>query len=199
MSAATDVNSDLVLICRSHNFRIAAFHVPRGVTIIGRSSACDFVIRHETISRQHAEIRIDRKQATIRDLTSRNGTFLNGQQVQESPLLGGAELRMGDLVFLVSSDEVEEFDSDQETHRVNKPIRNGVESREIETLRLTPAQRRVLDMLLDLMSEQKIAAALDISPLTVHSHVKEIYKICQVHSRAELIARFMKQIRGTEK
>jgi pSer/pThr/pTyr-binding forkhead associated (FHA) protein len=199
MSAATEMNSDFVLICRSHSFRLAAFHLPHGATIIGRSSACDFVVRHETISRQHAEIRIDRQQAMIRDLKSRNGTFLNGRQVEESPLVGGAELRMGDLVFLVSSDAVEEFDSDQETHRVNAPARNGVKSCEIETLRLTPAQRRVLDMLLDLMSEQKIAAALDISPLTVHTHVKEIYRNAQVHSRAELIAKFMKPVRRTEK
>ena len=54
-------------------------------------------------------------------------------------------------------------------------------------------QRSTLDLLLDGKSEKEVAARLDISPHTVHNHVKEIYKRMNVNSRPELLALFVSE------
>jgi DNA-binding NarL/FixJ family response regulator len=52
---------------------------------------------------------------------------------------------------------------------------------------LTPAQRRVAELLLGEASEQEIAEKLGVSYFTIHNHVKEIYRRCKVHSRVQLM------------
>jgi hypothetical protein len=62
--------------------------------IIGRDPGCDVQIDERQISRQHAEITISVQNYTIRDLGSKNGTYLNGQPVTSTPM----ELHNGDEV-----------------------------------------------------------------------------------------------------
>jgi pSer/pThr/pTyr-binding forkhead associated (FHA) protein len=49
--------------------------------IIGRSTTCDIVIDDMLISRQHAEIQQIKSAFFIKDLESRNGTFVNDKKV----------------------------------------------------------------------------------------------------------------------
>jgi hypothetical protein len=62
--------------------------------VIGRSSACQLVLAHDTVSRRHAELRIEGGCWLLRDLGSSNGTWVNGRRVVE------AEVRPGDLIHL---------------------------------------------------------------------------------------------------
>lgn len=56
---------------------------------IGRSPSAHYCINSRHVSKEHAEIvRID-EEIRIRDLGSTNGTFVNGQRVQEAPLFHG--------------------------------------------------------------------------------------------------------------
>jgi ABC transport system ATP-binding/permease protein len=48
---------------------------------MGRDPANDMVIDHPSVSRVHAQIRLEGGNYTIYDLNSTNGTFVNGQQV----------------------------------------------------------------------------------------------------------------------
>ncbi len=49
--------------------------------IIGRSSDCDLVIDHHSVSRRHAQIKLDLlKRWTIEDLGSKNGILIDGQR-----------------------------------------------------------------------------------------------------------------------
>ena len=64
--------------------------------------------------------------------------------------------------------------------------------------RLTPAQRRVLENLLRGLTEKEVAARLNISIHTVHSHVKNLYKIFGVSSRGELIAQHRDKLVSSE-
>jgi predicted component of type VI protein secretion system len=61
---------------------------------IGRSSACELVLGDDTVSRRHAELRIEDGRWLLKDLGSSNGTFVNGRRVVE------AEVRSGDVVHL---------------------------------------------------------------------------------------------------
>lgn len=53
--------------------------------------------------------------------------------------------------------------------------------------RLTPAQARVANLLLSNASEREISETLGVSYFTIHNHVKEIYRKCNVHSRVQLV------------
>ena len=54
---------------------------------------------------------------------------------------------------------------------------------------LPPRRREVLDLLLRGKSEKEVGGAMKISIHTVHVHVKAIYKLAEVSSRAELLAK----------
>ena len=53
--------------------------------IIGRETDSDIQINERQVSRRHAEIGYTPQSYTIRDLGSKNGTFLNGQAVSQDP------------------------------------------------------------------------------------------------------------------
>ena len=84
-------------------FLLQEFDLPRGATLLGRSSECQVTIEDPLVSRQHARILIDGDDAVVEDLGSRNGVRVNGQVVQgtKAPLKDGDRLRIGtqELVF----------------------------------------------------------------------------------------------------
>ena len=49
---------------------------------IGRDPGATLVLDHDTISRRHAEISYDNGSYLLRDLGSKNGTFLNGERLE---------------------------------------------------------------------------------------------------------------------
>ena len=50
-------------------------------TTLGRNPQCDVVIAEASVSREHACIVRDKDRFCIEDLQSRNGTFVNNQQI----------------------------------------------------------------------------------------------------------------------
>ena len=51
------------------------------VLLIGRDERCDIVIVDRQVSRQHASITLEEDSYVVRDLDSKNGTFVNGQEL----------------------------------------------------------------------------------------------------------------------
>lgn len=67
-----------------------------GENLLGREPAAVAWIDAKGVSRHHARIRIDGTDATLEDLGSKNGTFLNGRKVEASGSLSdGDEIRLG--------------------------------------------------------------------------------------------------------
>lgn len=64
---------------------------------IGALPDNDVVLASETVSRYHAEVRVEGRRVGIQDLRSRNGTQVNGKPVRESPLQPGDRVRIADL------------------------------------------------------------------------------------------------------
>ena len=60
--------------------------------IIGRTSDCDIVLAKRQVSRRHAQIERDDDGYLLRDLGSKNGTYVNGKEVRNTPY----RLRDGD-------------------------------------------------------------------------------------------------------
>lgn len=77
------------------NGEVRTFELNGGSTI-GRDGTNDIVVRHPTVSRNHARIDCENDQFYLHDFGSRNGTRINGRAVAESePLQNGARLRIG--------------------------------------------------------------------------------------------------------
>jgi len=55
--------------------------VDRPELIIGRADECDVVIDDRQVSRRHARIRQEGDRFLLEDLGSKNGTFVNGQEI----------------------------------------------------------------------------------------------------------------------
>jgi len=72
--------------------------------LIGRSTECALRAGSEAISRRHCAIVRAGGKWTVRDLGSRNGTYVNDQRITEQvPLSVGDELRVGPLHFRVGA------------------------------------------------------------------------------------------------
>ncbi|WP_146652583.1 FHA domain-containing protein [Labilithrix luteola] len=83
-------------------FLLQEFDLPRGATILGRSSDCHVTIEDPLVSRHHARIVLEGDRATVYDLNSRNGVKVNGVAAKEPvELKDGDRLRIGtqELVF----------------------------------------------------------------------------------------------------
>ena len=72
--------------------------------LIGRAKECALRAGSEAISRQHCAITRHESGYTVKDLGSRNGTYVNDQRITaEVPLAAGNELRVGPLKFRVDT------------------------------------------------------------------------------------------------
>jgi pSer/pThr/pTyr-binding forkhead associated (FHA) protein len=68
---------------------------------IGRGSKNDIVIRDNEVSREHCQLRRVMDDYELQDLTSSNGTFVNGQRVAGGWLLqSGAIVELGDTITM---------------------------------------------------------------------------------------------------
>jgi EAL domain-containing protein (putative c-di-GMP-specific phosphodiesterase class I) len=66
---------------------------------LGRNESCDFQILSSRVSREHAEIVRDGGHYRLRDLKSTNGTFCNGQRIDEVRLNDGDLVVIADVEF----------------------------------------------------------------------------------------------------
>jgi pSer/pThr/pTyr-binding forkhead associated (FHA) protein len=74
----------------------------QGDFLIGRGADCDLRLRVTSVSRHHCLIRLGNTGATLLDLGSSNGTYLNGQRVRsQADLHHGDELQVGICHFVV--------------------------------------------------------------------------------------------------
>jgi hypothetical protein len=75
-------------------------HAVASSCAIGRSQDGDLVVLAGSVSREHAELRRTDAGWTVRDLGSRNGTFVDGVRCQgRTPLPARAQLKVGDVAL----------------------------------------------------------------------------------------------------
>jgi EAL domain-containing protein (putative c-di-GMP-specific phosphodiesterase class I) len=76
---------------------------------LGRAQGSSLVLSSDHVSKNHAEIYSDGETLRVKDLGSRNGTYLNRQLVGDAPLHEGDQLRLGDHSFTLVRNLFEEF------------------------------------------------------------------------------------------
>ncbi|MCB0000431.1 MAG: protein kinase, partial [Anaerolineales bacterium] len=80
--------------------------------VIGRYPPADLIINQERISRQHAQIEYRDFGYFLRDLDSRNGTFVNGRHLDAVPV----RLNDGDEIVFGGAVSFRFFDPEETTH-----------------------------------------------------------------------------------
>lgn len=91
---------------RAKEFRL---ELDRDSTLIGRDAGCDIVLDEDGVSRRHA--RIDKTEAgyfELVDLSSTNGTLVDGRGVSHMLLLDGDRFVIGDTRFMLHVAELAE-------------------------------------------------------------------------------------------
>jgi DNA-binding winged helix-turn-helix (wHTH) protein len=79
-----------------------SFLLTDGEHIAGRDAGCSLVIDGTTVSRHHARITVANEAATIDDLDSMNGTYVNGTRITAPTRLAhGDELSLGSEILQV--------------------------------------------------------------------------------------------------
>ena len=75
--------------------RDARFVLKSGDTVVGRAETCDLRINDPSLSRWHASFTVAADRCSLKDVGSRNGTFVNGVQITEKDVKDGDHLFLG--------------------------------------------------------------------------------------------------------
>jgi pSer/pThr/pTyr-binding forkhead associated (FHA) protein len=89
-------------------FRGQTFQIPRGKFIIGREPDCQLFLDSDFVSRHHCVLLMDDYTLRIRDLGSKNGTYVNKDLAPtgERVLVHGDMVRVADLVIRVELESI---------------------------------------------------------------------------------------------
>jgi pSer/pThr/pTyr-binding forkhead associated (FHA) protein len=83
---------------RSHELKVEK-------TTIGRIDDNTFQIAEPSISGHHCEVVLRGSEVTVRDLASTNGTYINGERINESALKPTQILRLGEVEMRLEAGE----------------------------------------------------------------------------------------------
>ncbi|MDO8519102.1 MAG: FHA domain-containing protein [Deltaproteobacteria bacterium] len=108
-TAATQVfNVDFTMTLDDHTKKLIMNYLSKGAKkkegkdLGAYSRDADLILNDPKVSRLHAMIFFDETGAGILDLVSRNGTFVNGREVETCRLKPGDEIRLGETVVKFS-------------------------------------------------------------------------------------------------
>ena len=96
---------DVNLILFKTNGSQKVFPLPSSITVVGRRHDCDLRIPLKSVSRRHCQLSLNKETLKIRDLGSRNGTYLNGKRItEEAAIQPGDYIKIGPLTFALQID-----------------------------------------------------------------------------------------------
>lgn len=131
----------------------------RGRTVIGRDIDCDIVLPDRLVSRHHAHVvweTLDGREGyVVEDLHSKNGTFVNGQEMTARRMLeDGDEIQIAlrfKLAFVDAGETAPltfELPTDVQRLRLDEDTRQVIVKDQIVDPPLSPAQFRLLALLM---------------------------------------------------
>jgi pSer/pThr/pTyr-binding forkhead associated (FHA) protein len=105
--------------------------------IVGRDDSCNVVIQNRQVSRYHARFIALPQGVQLEDLGSKNGTHINGLQINE-PII----LQDGDIIQIAFAQQFVFMSSDS-TIPLDKPLEKPIDRKIRNQLRLEKRSRRV--------------------------------------------------------
>jgi transcriptional regulator with GAF, ATPase, and Fis domain len=107
---------------------------------IGRDPSNSLAISDLSVSRRHCVLIRDKNGYKLRDLESRNGTFVNGGPVSEAPLQHADQIAVGDSVFVFLLNENADAAASDQVEFDDKLTQATVQIRPQDVLYLQPEQ-----------------------------------------------------------
>jgi hypothetical protein len=90
------------LLAKDPNFVPVDILLTPGRNRLGREGENDFLVPHPSVSRNHCEVWLTEDAVLVRDLNSRNGTFVDDARIQEAQIFTGQTLRVGDVELVLA-------------------------------------------------------------------------------------------------
>lgn len=154
--------------------------------VVGRGAQADLQLEDESISRRHAQFRIDDDGSpSVEDLGSRNGTFVNDRRI-----VGRAALVLGDSISLGATQLtlIRARARDPELSvPITRPLPRLPSAADGPLAALSPRERELFGLLARGLPQRQIAEDLGVSIKTVETHRTHIGRKLGLRSRAELI------------
>lgn len=97
-SAANAPSPLLILVEHSTGKKLS---VRQETTVIGRAADCDLVVKASDVSKRHCRLVVRDGQVSIEDLSSINGTSVNGKAIQRCSLKDGDKIDIAGHIFEV--------------------------------------------------------------------------------------------------
>jgi pSer/pThr/pTyr-binding forkhead associated (FHA) protein len=119
------MNASFVLVMKDGQRR--AFELNVGVIVMGRRPECDLRIPLMDVSRRHCSLDIHGDSFVLRDLGSSNGTFVNGQRIEEVQLKSGDNIQIGPLTFIFENGDTATPPSTEESKNTQNVSGNAVQ------------------------------------------------------------------------
>ena len=99
-------------ILRRSDDQASTFRFPRGTSrTVGRAHGADFILDAALVSRLHCRLTAGDERLEIEDLSSTNGTFVNGRRVKKAHLGHGDRLRVGRVELTIEKRPIARADS----------------------------------------------------------------------------------------
>ena len=122
-----------ILIIQDENKPAQHWPMTKDDVVLGRGEECDYILDERQVSRQHIRIYKQSDLYYIQDLESKNGTWVNGQQLK-----GSRELRDGDEIRVALVIRIRFIGSG-----ATSPLATEAPAFLVGRLRLDPEARRV--------------------------------------------------------
>ena len=94
-----------VLSLLNNELKTTSWKLQQGDYNIGRSSENQIILDDITVSRNHCILHIIKDKATLIDLDSTNGIFVNGDLKENAELSSGDRLQIGKYQFLLTKSQ----------------------------------------------------------------------------------------------
>jgi pSer/pThr/pTyr-binding forkhead associated (FHA) protein len=94
-----------IIIKTSDGLMDRTIELKSGVNRIGRNESNDIVLPYTEVSSFHCEILVDKEFVFVRDMNSSNGTFVNGEAVNDTALYSGQVLEIADVKMELHGEE----------------------------------------------------------------------------------------------
>lgn len=89
----------------SHSRNTLTFRLrPGTIKTVGRAARADFIVDAALVSRLHCRITAGDENLEVVDLSSTNGTYVNGKRIDRAKLKSGDHLRVGRVELKVEKE-----------------------------------------------------------------------------------------------
>jgi DNA-binding CsgD family transcriptional regulator len=163
------------------------FAIAEPVCVVGRGDDAHLQLNDLGVSRRHAVLRVDDGQLYVEDLGSRNGTFVQGQQIDRKvPVQAGDELSFGPCELRVGLFSGKRRVGDCTTQQIPRALLDR--SQQVSPLEsLSPRERELLPLLASGLSQRELASQLGVTVKTIETYRTRIGHKLGLTSRAGLI------------